>query len=250
MGAYITFETTEKKAEEFNKLFEKKFNGESFFHTREEIQAEVDKIQNDPNSNLKHLKDEIKTVEDWNKVLPIAKIGYAQIKVSGFGDEEENDLREMIEFALEHKDYFESIKNVYYARERFDIDVEGDNIINGKAVFDDPPLTFEDLPTANNKLYDALVEHDRPDMWKSFLDFKEKPNMETWDNLRCKNIPWGGGTVWQLMEKEAKERDGKDFEFSGRYQQTYPSFMEVNKAVVESMEEAKQKEEEQVLPGM
>lgn len=240
MGAYIYFETSEAKAEEFNKIWAKEFENDTFFLTRKEIEKEVKDIQTNPDSSLKHLKDEIKTVEDWNKVFPICKTGFAQIKVSGYGEEDEPLLKKQIGFALKHKDYFESIRNVDYARDRFGIEVEGDNIINGEPEYDDPPVTFGDLPVADSKIYQALVEYNRPDLWQAFNAFKEYPGMDTWRELRCKNLPWGSGTVWQLVEKRAKEAGGQDYGMGGRYNETFPDFMEVNKALVESVMQAEE----------
>lgn len=189
------------------------------------IAAEIAYIHSPQGKAQKHLRPYLKTVSDWNGIFPIFRCGTGHIKVSGSDGEEEAarvaEIKRDIQFILDNRMLFARITGLddacAYGYTEFGGDLIEDNKTKRSPPSDEP--TFADLPKGSSEFYRRCVENRRPDLWSSYLKFKDNPCDSTWTELRHKIISWKGCMtgLWEIVEKLATERDGQDFGLWGRF---------------------------------
>ena len=116
------------------------------------------------------------------------------------------------------------------------MNINVDAIISGKNI-KYQPMSFDELPKEpNSEIYNHLVHHDRPDLWKSYLDYSENTDLEHWEVLRSNVIPnhdyLAQKTVWQKCELSAEE-NGKSY-WQTQYGLTFPSVEIVTQILTEA----------------
>lgn len=243
MGYYINVQAKSGCANQINELWKKAGHKPDLIWTQPRIEREIAAIHANP--DRAHLRY-IQSVEAWNKSFPIMAMDWGQVFIGSVGFDANEDpehtrsLIEQVQFVLDNRFLFESVTGLEDARTALGMTgVEGDFLdAHGKPGYYEVP-SFEKLPRApSSALYQNCVEADRPDLWQAWLAFAETPNEETWSMLRSKSVPWltrysgGFNTVWQLCERAATQRDGKDFGLMGRYRDgVVPLEFEVRHAI-------------------
>lgn len=196
------------------------------------IESEIAFIHSPAGKGQAHMRSWLNTVDDWNKAFAVWRSGTGQIKLSGVDDEDKERVTNIardIQFILDNRMLFEAITGLDDTRRYGFCDFQGDLIENHQTKTrppsDDPK--FSDLPRATSRFYRLCVQHDRPDLWGAYGQFKDNPCEETWLKLRTKTVPWLRlNTVWSEVEKRAAKMDGRDFGLLGRFRDRHvPSLM-------------------------
>lgn len=178
-----------------------------------------------------HMRVWLHTVEDWEKALPTLKVGMGQIKVSrGLSTDEESaaeeaEIRRDMKFVLDHRFLFSTVTGLDDARRYGLTEATSEQLENGhgRPRPQEDELSFASLPHSATQLYKLCVQYGRPDLWAAYLGYRDAQSTETWEELRCKCIPWlgavslAGPTVWQRTEELATAQDGRDFGLQGRF---------------------------------
>lgn len=273
MGQYINVIAHENQIDTINFLWEQEFSNDPnapdfIVFSEQAIEDEITYIKKDPDNNVpSHLKEYINSVEDWEQHFPISSRGRGQI--FWVNDDLEdvdtfNSLEKQIKFVLNSRFLFKEITGLNDAKDDFDIQIEGDILINGHPEYYNEP-NFEDLPqNPKNKVFQLCLEFVRPDLWEAYLNYKDNPNNENWDSLRCKIIPTydfaNNVTVWQACEHNRLMRTDEDYGLEGFFRNgVIPSEFELYNAItnpptqkeaLQARSEMMKEAEEESRPGM
>lgn len=232
MGTYVTFQAKPGCNDQINAAYRAKIgpHDDWIVYSASVIEQEIAFIHSPAGQTQAHLRHQLHSVADWNRMFYVLREGVGQIKISGIDNEEQREkTRKDIAFLLEHRMLFARIDGLDDAFEYGLTTYKADRIENnqGQPTDRETPITFSDMPKNRSVLYKLCVKYDRPDLWKAFMDFQAAPSGETWIAVRDKIVPWApakSSTVWQLVEEDATRRDNRHYGSSGRFQHgKYPS---------------------------
>lgn len=241
MGTYLDLEAKRGCEDQINELYRQMTGNPNDFlvYSDEVIRSEIEYIHSPAGESQAHMRPWLRTVQDWNMHFPTCRSGTGQIRLTGVGemlrnvsnpetkvDEEVQRVLQTqrdVQFVLDNRLLFKKIWGLDEARQRGLTDFgPGDGLIDGKPVYRprESEVGFSELPRGKCEVYRLCVKHNRPDLWKAYVEFAQNPNRETWRELRSKCIPWHGlSTVWQRVERVAQQQDGKDYGLLGRFRE-------------------------------
>ncbi len=110
MGTYVRYEANDENAERLNEKFRAETGDPdaAIIHSKSSVEADIAYIHSDAGSSQSHLRH-ITTIEQWNEVLPVCRVGYGQIKISGRSEGEADELQEKIRFLLSNISLLDTI---------------------------------------------------------------------------------------------------------------------------------------------
>lgn len=247
MGTYVEFVAKEGCADQINTLYAALCGNDKAWlvHSERVIEGNIAYIHSPSGEQQAHLRPYLKTSDDWDRLFPAWRRNTGQIKVSGVDDDDIERVertRRDVQFLLDNRMLFEKIKNLDDARRLAFTDFAGDLIERNKTKQRVPEKRagFADLPRARSRFYAHCVQHDRPDLWEAYLRFKDAPSEASWEQLRCKVVPWLKQSVglWGAVERLATARDGHDYGLSGRFRDgVVPPLTLVRQALMPTKEE-------------
>lgn len=242
MGKYVNVRAKKEQGDKINRLWENEGHSGFLIYTKKEIENEIDYIQKSKSKDFDHLRGRLKTVSDWNNFFPSFKEGNGQIffnPVYETDTDYKKELKKQILFVLDNRFLFNKITGFEDIRDVFDdIFVKGDYVENGKTMYY-PRADFENLPQNPDPVLEICLEADRPDLWKSFCEFRDDPNEKTWENLKHKIVPnfdfVKAKTVWQICEQNEKNITGVDYGLKGKFKDgTVPALFDVYRGILDA----------------
>lgn len=159
--------------------------GEELIWTKARIEEHIQAARSGAIESLAHLREQIRSIEDWNRVLPECAENHGTILIA---DHESTitplnllQLHAQVLFLERYKILFEDIVGI---EEAYDL-MGGRGSTCGIAANNSP------IPSApQSAIYRHCVLHHRLDLWLDFHAFRESPTMTTWNSLKIHTVPW------------------------------------------------------------
>lgn len=245
MGTYLSVVAKAGCEDQVNEAFASIDGLEDRFlvYSKKIIEREIQYIHSPDGEGQAHLRQFMRSVEDWEKMFPTLKERTGLVKLSGLDDDDQSKrsrVQKIIDFVTQNQFLFDRIVGLDDAKDlgfecRFAESVILSPEEQANWVEPEPEPTFDVLAVGQSNFYSRCVESNRPDLWAAYLAFEKAPSDQTWGNLRQKVIPWrkeAFATVWQLVEAQAAKKTGNLFRTEPLFRNgAFPSVFEVRQVL-------------------
>jgi len=194
MGSYINVKSKAGFANLINELWAEQFDG-FLIYTPKIIKKEINLCSENKNF-------QIRTIKEWNDNFIILAQNKGQLFFkSDITEEEKKILIEKVNFIINNRMLFKTIRNIQEAAYSLGMNFNFDHFENGE-IKKDIIVDFSNSPEHPlNPVYKICKQFNLFNLWDAYQDiFNKGMSLKRWENIKNKIIPNTFSTVLQRCE--------------------------------------------------